>query len=122
MVEINGKAKRESINTPKLPLRHIPPQFTEGLAAALLHGASKYETSGQPNWMHGFSWEGVMDSLLRHLSAFRKGEELDDGPKGSGLPHLFHAATNLMFLTYFAHGPQADEYRKFDDRLFKEGK
>lgn len=35
------------------------------------------------------------DATLRHVFAIAKGEELD---KKSGLPHLAHAACNLLFL------------------------
>jgi hypothetical protein len=34
------------------------------------------------------------DALLRHVYAYLSGEHLDEG---SGLPHLWHAAANIMF-------------------------
>ena len=35
---------------------------------------------------------------MRHLQAWRMGERLDEE---SGYPHLYHVATNMMFLEYF---------------------
>ena len=74
----------------------IEPQFIEGVGEVLTFGAQKYE----PN-----NWQNVEDpedryyaAALRHLMAWRKGETAD---KESGLSHLKHAATNLMFLLHF---------------------
>ena len=74
----------------------IEPQFIEGVGEVLTFGAEKYE----PN-----NWQNVEDpedryyaAALRHLMAYRKGEATDEE---SGLSHLKHAATNLMFLLHF---------------------
>lgn len=62
----------------------------------LTFGASKYSDN---------SWQGVDNgveryyaALMRHLYAWRSGEERD--PE-SGMPHISHALTNLLFLTWF---------------------
>jgi hypothetical protein len=73
----------------------ITPEFLEGLAAVLTHGAEKYEPN---NWQ--FVENGVSryrNALYRHLEAIRKGEYIDPD---SGLPHYYHCAANLMFLSY----------------------
>lgn len=69
--------------------------FVEGVGTVLTHGAAKYA----PN-----NWQKVDDGInryfaaaMRHLIAYRNGERLDPD---SGLPHLSHAATNMMFLQY----------------------
>lgn len=74
----------------------IEPQFIEGVGEVLTFGAAKYE----PN-----TWQNVEDAedryyaaALRHLMAWRRGEVVDEE---SGLSHLKHAATNLMFLLHF---------------------
>ena len=74
----------------------IEPEFIEGVGEVLTFGAEKYE----PN-----NWQKVEDpedryyaAALRHLMAWRKGEATDEE---SGLSHLKHAATNLMFLLHF---------------------
>ena len=74
----------------------IEPEFIEGIGEVLTFGATKYE----PN-----NWQNVEDAedryyaaALRHLMAWRRGEVVDEE---SGLSHLKHAATNLMFLLHF---------------------
>ena len=74
----------------------IEPEFIEGIGEVLTFGTAKYE----PN-----NWQNVEDAedryyaaALRHLMAWRRGEVVDEE---SGLSHLKHAATNLMFLLHF---------------------
>jgi len=74
----------------------IEPQFIEGVGEVLTFGAQKYE----PN-----NWQKVEDAenryyaaALRHLLAWRRGETTDEE---SGLSHLKHVATNIMFLLHF---------------------
>lgn len=112
--EIDGKGIKTVMFEGKSPLQLITPEILEGLAEVLLHGAKKYAPN---NWMRGMSWETVMGGILRHLTAFRRGEEID--PE-SGLPHLHHATCGLMFLSWYAHGPHRAEHEKFDDRGYKE--
>lgn len=80
----------------KLRFDLINPEFTKAVAGVLTFGAEKYG----PN-----SWQNLEDpvnryyaALLRHLNAFHSGEAID---KESGLSHLAHAATNIMFLMHF---------------------
>lgn len=113
--EIDGQGVKAVMTSPKSPLQLITPEILEGLAAVLLHGAGKYAPN---NWMRGMSWETVMGGILRHLTAFRRGEEID---KESGLPHLHHATCGLMFLSWYANGPQRSAHEKFDDRGYKVG-
>ena len=56
-------------------------------------------------------WSNVINSLLRHINAFRAGEDFD---KESGLLHLDHAMCNLVFLREFMR-----IYPQGDDRLHK---
>ena len=87
----------------KCRLDLIEPAFTEGVGNVLTFGAKKYKAE---------SWKTVDDGLRRyiaaadrHILAFKKGELLDSE---SGLPHLHHAATNLMFAQWFVD-QQADK-------------
>lgn len=70
--------------------------FTADIVDVLTVGAEKY---GENNW------QGVEDAenryfaaLMRHIVAYRNDE--DNDPE-DGLPHLAHAACNLMFLQHF---------------------
>lgn len=111
--EITGEGVKAVMFNPKTPIQLVPPQFIEGVAEVLKHGATKYSPN---NWMAGMSWSEVYGGIQRHLNAFFRGEEID--PE-SGLPHLYHASCGLMFLSYYAHGPAAAGHRRIgDDRVF----
>lgn len=76
----------------KTRLDLVSPTFIEAVGKIRTFGVQKYGDSD--------SWAKVepkryMAALLRHINAYRMGEELD---KESGMPHLWHAACNLMFL------------------------
>lgn len=80
----------------KLRFDLLPFESVEELVKVLTYGAKKYE----PN-----NWKLVEDPInryssatLRHLSSFMKGEEID---KESGISHLAHAGTNILFLIWF---------------------
>ena len=80
----------------KLRIDLVDPEFVEQVASVLTFGAKKYAPT---------NWQKVEDPVnryyaacMRHLIAWRKGEKTD--PE-SGLSHLSHAATNLMFLSWF---------------------
>lgn len=94
---LNYKKTTEARKDDKGKARYdlVLPEFEEGVAEVLTFGADKYEEN---------SWQKIDDrenryyaALRRHIAAWRKGEELD--PE-SGLPHLAHAACNIMFLMY----------------------
>ena len=74
----------------------ICPEFIEGIGQILGYGASKYEDN---------SWQKVPQAddryyaaAMRHLLAYRRGENIDAETCKS---HLLHAACCLMFLEYF---------------------
>ena len=80
----------------KCRLDLIEPAFTEGVGNVLTFGAKKYEAE---------SWKTVKDGLRRyltaaerHILAIKKGEFTDSE---SGLPHAYHAATDLMMVQWF---------------------
>ena len=77
----------------KLRFDLVPTSALDGLAEVFTMGANKYTPNG---------WRTVPNArvryysaLMRHLQAWRKGEEVD--PE-SGLSHLKHAITNVAFL------------------------
>lgn len=74
----------------------IEPEFIEGVGEVLTFGADKYAPN---NWQNVENPEDrYYAAALRHLMAYRKSSKPD--PE-SGLSHLKHAATNIMFLMHF---------------------
>ena len=77
----------------KLRYDLLPVEPLEALVAVLTYGASKYADN---NWKYVTPFDDrYYAAALRHLTAWRKGEELD---KESGMPHLAHAMCCLVFL------------------------
>ena len=92
-------------NTNKAEFHQLPLFALEGVVRILEYGAKKYAPG---NWLKGQPWLVPFDSMMRHMAAWQRGEELD--PE-SGLPHLDHALTNLIFLSAFR-----DVYPEGDNR------
>lgn len=96
-------------DTDKLDLTLIPPAVAPAIARPMAYGAKKYTRGG---------WRSVPEagrryhaSLLRHLNAYARGEDIDSR---SGLPHLDHAICNLGFLVSLRddHGIDIGDWRK----------
>ena len=83
----------------------VPPQFIIDISKVLGYGAQKYDAH---DWRKGFSWMRIYASTMRHLLQWAGGEDID---KESGLPHLSHAATNILFLMEFSK-----THKELDDR------
>ena len=77
----------------------------EGLVRVLEYGKDKY---ARDNWRLGMPVTQVTESLMRHLFAFAKGEDVD--PE-SGCRHISHVLCNAMFLEYILR-----EKQHYDDR------
>lgn len=90
----------------------VPMECVEDIVKVLEFGAKKYSAN---NWRtgEGFRYTRVLNSLIRHIFAWGRGEDLD--PE-SGLSHLAHAGCNIIFLLYYTK--HKDRYHN-DDR-FKE--
>jgi hypothetical protein len=107
--DINSDAKGTGarFNTGKADLSLIPLCTLEDEAKVWMYGKQKY---AEWNWAKGAKWSVPLGSLLRHLSAWQRGEDLD--PE-SGLPHLAHIACNVRMLTlYSATYPEGDDRPK----------
>jgi hypothetical protein len=77
----------------KAPWQLLPWEALADVVAVLAHGASKYGAN---------TWQTVPDgqeryfgALMRHVTAWKFGEERDPD---SGLHHLAHVATNALFI------------------------
>ena len=76
----------------------------DDVAAVGAYGAKKY---GQNNWRGGSEFMRYAGSIIRHATAFIRGETLD---KESGLPHLAHCAYNcLIILSWMKEGKGTDD-------------
>jgi len=95
-------------NRDKLEMHQLPMFALRGVVRVLMYGARKY---AKANWAKGMKWSVCYDCMMRHMDAWQRGEEFD--PE-SGLPHLDHALTNLIFLSAYR-----DLFPEGDDR-FKE--
>jgi hypothetical protein len=76
----------------KPDLSLLPPEALLAIAEVLTFGAQKYAPH---NWRKGFRWTRLFASLMRHLFAWLRGEDLD---RETGLSHLAHAGANVLFL------------------------
>jgi len=77
----------------KLRMELLDFDALEGLADALTYGAVKY---GDNNWRGGIDNSRLIGALLRHLSAYMRGEDTD--PE-TGVSHIDHVGANWMFLS-----------------------
>lgn len=82
----------------KLRLTLVPTEIIRAIAQVREHGATKY--ASDDNWK-SVPNQHYRDAMYRHLLAY-----LDDPlavDKESGLPHLYHLATNAAFLIALEH-------------------
>lgn len=85
----------------------LPRPALDQIARIYAYGAEKYSAH---NWRLGYEWSKSYDALLRHLTAFWDGEDID--PE-SGLPHLASAGFHIMtLLTYMEEHPEHDDRPK----------
>jgi hypothetical protein len=74
----------------------LPMECVEDVVKILTFGSVKY---GPNNWQNVEPFnDRYYAALMRHLVAWRKGEETDTE---SGLPHLSHAMCNVIFLLWY---------------------
>jgi len=81
-------AQKFDIGKPRWDL--LPMTEVEDIVEVFTFGAKKY---GDRNWEKGIETDRLFAACMRHLAIVRAGERIDDE---SGLPHLAHAAANLL--------------------------
>lgn len=97
-------AMRNNADKPQLSYILGFPHAIEEVAKIAAFGADKYL---RYNWKKGLPYTGVVDSLLRHLTAFINGADLDSE---SGCLHLGHVAWNaLALLEFYYRHPDLDD-------------
>lgn len=98
-----GGVRAARFDNGKPELDQVSPEIILGIAEVGAFGRKKYRSW---NWMKGFPLLQPFASCMRHLLAWRMGEDID---KESGIHHLKHAAWNLMAMLYFIeHHPELD--------------
>lgn len=70
----------------------VPPHAMAQVVDVLTYGASKY---ADRNYEAGMEISRIFAATQRHLSAYWRGQDLDEE---SALPHIAHAITDLMIL------------------------
>jgi hypothetical protein len=94
-------------DTEKPQLQWLPYESLCEVAKVMEYGAGKY---GNRNWQAGMKWSRMIGASLRHIFAWMNGEDKDSE---TGLSHLAHAATCLMFLLWYEkHHPQLDDRKE----------
>ena len=80
----------------------MPFEAVEEINKVLEFGANKYAA-----WNFtkdgGMNHSRILNSCLRHIFCYMRGEDLD---KESGLSHLAHAGCNILFLLYYKKYPE----------------
>lgn len=101
-------------NANKLKLSLVPSSLKRAIASVLQTSAKEFGGKyPMHNWRLGLPWTDTMDSLERHLEAFKDGEDLDPD---SGLPHVYHIACNAAFLVEYY-----EKHKALDDRFKPKG-
>jgi len=99
---MNKLADRFNEGKPKYSLIDLP--SLEVMVRVLEFGTNKYKRN---QWKRGLKVTEIIDSLLRHISAFLDGEDID--PE-SGISHIGHIQCNAMFLSYMMNNkPELDD-------------
>jgi hypothetical protein len=109
-----GEGRKYDSGKLRWDLLHI--ECVEEVVKILTFGAEKYEPN---NWQKVENAnERYYAALMRHITAWRKGEIID--PE-SGCSHLSHAACNIVFLMWLDNQPNITvfpELRKIDNNLY----
>jgi hypothetical protein len=103
-------AQADRFNEGKRQWALVDFESLEPMVEVLEFGAKKYSPD---NWKKGLPVRSIVESLLRHIFAFLRGQDKD--PE-SGISHIGHMMCNLMFLSYV----MKHKKEEFDNRKTKE--
>lgn len=100
--EVGTKADKGKLRWSLLPLDAI-----RAAIRVFMFGAEKY---GEENWSLGMDFTRIYDANIRHLTAWKDGEDLDPETGESHIAHALCCSLMLLSLILRGHGP------KYDDR------
>jgi hypothetical protein len=95
-------------NSGKLRWSLVDFDALEDMVKVLEFGTEKYTAD---NWKKGLKTNEIAESMMRHLFAYLRGEDID--PE-SGLPHTGHIMCNAMFLSYMQKFNPNYDVRRID--------
>ena len=87
----------------------LPYTSLAAIARVYNYGAEKYNDPevGPHNWRRGYKWSLSYAALMRHLTQWWEGEDMD---KESGHSHLAHAGWHILTLIWFTlRKPELDD-------------
>ena len=84
------EAIKHDVEKPRTDL--LPVEALLEVSKVLSFGAAKYEDE---NWRRGFKWNRLYAAALRHMFAWKMGEDNDDE---TSINHIAHACCCLLFL------------------------
>jgi len=89
---MDKKIKFKKYDNEKIKYSLVPSKTYAEIASILTFGANKY---GKDNWKLCKDVDRFMDAAIRHIESYRNGDIKDIE---SGISHLSHAITNLIFI------------------------
>ena len=104
-------AARYNENKPQVSLILDASDALYGATEVLAFGAKKYSRC---NFLKGFPYTELVDSMLRHIISFHKGEDIDSE---SALPHVDHILCNALFLSQTYHQGNAKDDRHKEEEV-----
>lgn len=91
----------------------LPYDALEEIVKVMEFGAKKYARGNFASG-EGLEYTRVLNSLMRHILAFSRGEDLD--PE-TGISHMAHAGCNILFLLHYIKNPE--KFKNNDNRATK---
>ena len=91
----------------------LPYDALEEIVKVMEFGARKYARGNFASG-EGLEYTRVLNSLMRHILAFSRGEDLD--PE-TGISHMAHAGCNILFLLHYIKNPE--KFKNNDNRATK---
>lgn len=91
----------------------VPMDIVTAIARVREYGVGKYPDGGINNWRQ-VELDRYVDAMARHMIAYLEDPTAKD-PE-SGLPHLWHCATNLSFIIWLENHQSADPWERSADR------